>query len=103
MKIDCGIIENSCTNPQSKASAKTAYVPAIRSMRDYIEQHYKEELFSELARQIDAGEVPPRYDVNYGRAQRESLCPGTEEIAKMSFWRQGECEVLAEIVVAERP
>lgn len=100
MKIDCGIIENSCTNPQSKASAKTAYVPAIRSMRDYIEQHYKEELFSELARQIDAGEVPPRYDVNYGRAQRESLCPGTEEIAKMSFWRQGECEVLAEIVVA---
>lgn len=37
---------------------ESAYLPKIRSMRDYIEQHYKGELISELGRALARGEIP---------------------------------------------
>lgn len=36
----------------------------------------------------------------YGRPKREPLCVGSGEIVQVTFWRQAEYDVLAEIVIA---
>lgn len=85
---------------RGRTRGKTAYLPAIRSMRDYIESNYKNDLLAELARQINAGEIPARCDTTYGLPRCETFCPGTGEIVNISFWRQAELMVLADVVVA---
>lgn len=69
-------------------------------MRDYVESNYKNELLAELARQINAGEIPARYDATYGQPRCETLCHNTGEIISISFWRQDKFTVFADVVVA---
>lgn len=74
--------------------------PRIRSMRDYIQQHYAQAICKELERRIDDGLIPPTRAERGRIIKHQHVCPDSAVIRGMSFWRFPGDELSAEVVIS---